>query len=468
MKTNTDSGKIDEILTRGVVEFIDPEGSFKKKLQENPQEIIIKLGVDVTRPDIHIGHAIVLRKLRQFQDLGCKVVFIIGDFTTRIGDPTAKSKVRPEIEQQEIENNAKTFVEQVGKILLTNTKVFSWIRNSDWFTSITDLNLPDDHKVNFQAKQNNTEINIQIEPNSFIGKAIVFEKTRMQLNNPELINKVSRIISLNSFLWTLKHITHSRLIERDMFQERIKKGEELYMHEMIYPVLQGIDSFVLSQIYGSCDLEIGGNDQTFNILMGRDVMKMNNQEPQAVMILKMLEGLDGKEKMSKSLDNYIGIIDAPSNMYGKVMSIPDSSIKNYFELATYTPIEELENIKKILEAGKTNPKDLKMRLAREIVAIYHGDKEAKRAEADFVGTFQKGGIPEGVEEGFTTKGANSTIEAVRVGLAGSNSEFRRLVGKGAVTNMETGEKITERDFLINKNQTWKVGKRKFFKWFIKD
>src|SRR3989344_3353304 len=295
---------VEEVLSRSVSTFVDPQGAFKDKLLKKingqyKKDIVIKLGVDPSRPDIHFGHAVVLRKLRQFQDMGCKVVFLVGDFTARIGDPSGKSKIRPEIEQAEVDHNAKTYIEQVGKILRTEPSIFSWIRNSDWFTNITDLNLPDNYKVDMDVTVKGKTTKIEITPNSFVGKAVVFEQTRMQVRD-------------------------LHLIDRDMFQERIKSGGELYMHEMMYPILQGIDSFVLSQIYGSCDLEIGGNDQTFNMLMGRDIMKANKTEEQAVLSLEILPGLDGKEKMSKSLNNYITITDSPSEMFGKIMSIPDS------------------------------------------------------------------------------------------------------------------------------------------------
>ena len=262
-------------------EFIDPEGKFKEKILrkakgEYEEDIIIKFGVDPTRPDIHLGHAVIFRKLRKFQDLGCKVVFLVGDYTAQIGDPTGRSKIRPEIEQKEVEANMKTYLDQVGKILLTDKNSFSWIRNSDWFTAITDIELPKGDKVKMSIEKEGKKTDIDFDANSFVGKAVVFEKTRMQPTITGFRGAIS-VITLKSLLWTLKHITHSRLIERDMFQERIKSGKELFMHEMLYPVLQGIDSFVLSEIYGNCDLEIGGTDQTFNMLIGRDIMKLNKK-----------------------------------------------------------------------------------------------------------------------------------------------------------------------------------------------
>lgn len=456
----TEKQKIDELFTRGVGEFIDPDGIFRKKLETNPEKVVIKFGVDPTRPDIHLGHAVILRKLRQFQDLGCKVVFLAGDYTAQIGDPTGKSKVRPEIEQVEIESNMKTFTDQVGKILHTDDKkVFSWIRNSDWFTAITDLMLPDGEKVSWNLKQGEQTLALNIEANSFVGKALIFEQTRMQVHDLKIKKNIA-IITLRSFLWSLKHITHSKLIGRDMFQERIKNGEELYLHEMMYPVLQGIDSYAISHIYGSCNLEVGGTDQTFNMLMGRDIMKLNKQEPQAVLAFKLLEGTDGKEKMSKSLDNYISITDEPNDMYGKIMSIPDSSIVNYFELCTFTPVDEIENIRKKLEKNSVNPKDIKMDLAKQIVEIYHGKNKATEAEKNFTNTFQKGEIP-GVVEEIEGEGLLTQI-LLRAKLFDSNSEVRRLFEAGAITDMTENKKLTSLEEVI-KGHVYKIGKHRFIK-----
>ncbi len=446
MKSHVD---LDELLSRGVGDLIDPTGAFRKKLQEEPEKIVIKFGVDVTRPDMHIGHAVVLRKLRKFQELGCKVVFLVGDYTTMIGDPTGKSKVRPEIDQKEVEKNMQTYLVQAGKILSTNPKVFSWIRNSDWFLNVTDIEPSAGIRVNFNS--------LIVNPSSFVGKAVIFEETRMQ--KAELKKAQIQTVSLTRILATLRHITHARLIERDMFQQRIDNGQELFMHEMMYPVLQGIDSSILASIYGSCDLEVGGTDQTFNMLMGRDVMRMNKQSEQAVLSFKLLEGTDGKEKMSKSLDNYVGITDEPSDMYGKILSVPDSSILNYFELCTYTPYERLEEIKQILNSGSMNPKDLKMELARQIVAEYHGEAASKKAEEDFITKFQKKEIPDDIKE----ISGEGTLADILVGqkIVPSKSEFRRLVEGGAVTNLETGEKITDTAFEVTESVTLKIGKMTF-------
>lgn len=462
--------ELDELFSRGVGEFIDPNNTFRKKLETNPENVVIKFGVDPTRPDIHIGHAVVLRKLRQFQNLGCKVVFLVGDYTAQIGDPTGKSKIRPEIQLSEIFINMKTYIDQVGKILdvktdesgnIINTPTFSWIRNSDWFTDVSDIGAT-------LENQENIEITIGDEkktyPNTFVGKAQLLDESRMQ--NTYLKNSIIYTISLSRVLGTLRHITHSRLISREMFQERINNEVELYMHEMLYPVLQGIDSHALARIYKSCDLEVGGTDQTFNMLMGRDVMKMYNQPEQAVLSFKLLEGLDGKEKMSKSLDNYVGITDDPNDMYGKIMSIPDSSIGNYFELCTFTPISDVENIRKGLENGSLHPKEAKMSLAKQIVEIYHGNDIAQKAEENFINTFQKKEIPDELEKVQIENGEKLMDAIVRAGVVESKTEFRRLVEAGAITNLETEEKITDSNYTPTASQKLKIGKRRFVEIII--
>ncbi len=438
--------EIEEILTRGVSTFIDPDGSFKKKLTENPEKVVIKFGVDPTRPDLHLGHAVVLRKLRQLQNLGCKVVFLIGDFTGSIGDPTGISKIRPEIERAEIEANMKTYLDQVGKILSTDKKVFSWITNSDWFYNFSDL---------FFGENPDQNISKQID---------LYIKTRMQtqvLGNPKLEQ-----ITIRGFLWTLRHVTHARLIERDMFRDRINSNSELYMHEMMYPVLQGIDSHVLANIYGSCDLEIGGSDQTFNMLMGRDVMKMNKQKEQAVMSMEIIEGLDGTQKMSKSLDNYIGITETPGDIYGKIMSLPDRLITKYFTLATHTPMSDIEKMEQDLKGEKVNPRDLKMQLAKQIVFEYHGEAGANSAEEDFVSKFQKKEIPDEMEEVKISGDGSLADVLVEKKIVESKSEWRRLVEAGAIMNLDTKEKVSDPNIKLEKDTPLKIGKHRFVKIVI--
>lgn len=436
---------LDELLSRGVSEFIDPEGKFKEKLINNPDKIVIKFGVDPTRPDIHLGHAVVLRKLRQLQDLGCKVIFLIGDLTAQIGDPTGRTKVRPEISIKEIEDNMETFKDQVGKILSTDTKVFDWITNSDWYIAPFDIFGQD------------------------IGEKLErYTSTRKQLSVTRKDNKQGiESVSLINFLSILRKITFAQLIERDMFQERIKEGRELYMHEMMYPVLQGIDSSAIAKIYGSCDLEVGGTDQTFNMLMGRNIMKVSQQDQQSVLVFKILPGLDGKEKMSKSLDNYIAITDEPTDMYGKVMSIPDSVIVEYLELCTDLATEEIKEIETQINNNEINPRDAKMCLAREIIKMYHSEDAASAAEEVFINTFQKKEIPADIEEITTEKNESGENEKlsdllVRAGIIESKSEFRRLVEQGGVHNLTTESTITDQ-FTEAEAGTYKIGKRRFIK-----
>jgi tyrosyl-tRNA synthetase len=470
MKMTNNMTDLDEVLSRAVSDLIDPDGSFRAKLQKKVQgqynkDIIIKLGIDPTRPDIHLGFAVVLRKLRKFQDLGCKVVFLIGNYTAQIGDPEGKSKVRPELDAKEIEQNAKTYIEQVSKILKTEPQNFSWITNSDWYYSPADLAPPSNiNAINMEIVSPEGQKNqVALDPNSMLARAVYYDSTRMQRTH--LHKQEISAVTLLGLMWTLRNITHSKLIQRDMFQERIKSGSELYMHEMLYPVLQGIDSSMIGRIYGSCDLEIGGTDQHFNMLIGREVMKANKQEPQAVMTMEILAGTDGKEKMSKSLDNYIGITEAPEEMFGKVMSIPDSAIASYFKLATYTPLPNIEDIEKELQSGKVNPRDIKARLAKEIVEIYHGREKAEKAEVSFNDVFKKGGVPENVTE-ITSDGKTKLVNLLlNFEIISSKSEFRRLIEEGAVC-IVGGEKISDAEFIPKETMSLRIGKKRFAKIII--
>jgi tyrosyl-tRNA synthetase len=449
---------LDEILTRGVGEFIDPEGAFRKKLEENPKQIKIKFGVDPTRPDLHLGHAVVLRKLRQFQNFGCKVIFLIGDLTAQIGDPSGKSKIRPEVNQQEVEENMKTYLEQVGKTLSTEKEVFSWIRNSDWYVSVTDITTPPNPTLNIES--GGKKIPLQLVTDHILAKAYFWSESRMQKE------KIKNYSLLNT-LAVLRTVSFSRLIERDMFQKRIQSGEAVFMNEILYPVLQGIDSNVLADIYGSCDLEVGGTDQTFNMLVGRDIMQVNKKEPQAVLAIKLLEGLDGKNKMSKSIDNYVAITDEPAQMYGKIMSLPDSSIINYFELCTYTPLEDIKKVEGNLKSGKTNPRDVKMRLAREIVEIYYGREISERAEGQFVSVFQKREVPTDIPSIKAKKGAFLGDVLSEKGLVSSNSEFKRLVDQGGIEMMLSKKLVEDYTQTLEKDDVVRVGKSKFLKIKVK-
>lgn len=461
--------RIDDILSRGVGTLVDPSDAFRKKLiakatGKQRGDIVVKFGVDPTRPDIHLGHAVVLRKLRQMQDIGVKVIFLIGDFTAQIGDPTGKSKARPEVEQAAIEANMKTYLDQVGKILNLDGSVFSWIRNSDWFYGVTDITAGPQAKVELNIKNaEGKEQVIPIDPNSFVGKAVLFDQSRMQTS---VLKMNAHGVTFATILSILRQITLGQLVERDMFQERIKSGEPLFMHEMMYPVMQGIDSNILARIYGSCDLEVGGSDQTFNMLMGRKVMEIGGLPEQSVLAFSLLVGTDGKEKMSKSLDNYIAITDQPSDMFGKVMSIPDSAMPSYLELCTFSPMEEVERILAGLKSGKLHPKEVKMNLAEQITAIYHGQEKAKAAREAFVNAFQKKEMPEDILEISVAKGTLLVDALLEGKLVESKTEFRRLLTDGAIRK-NGEEKLDDPLMVIDEPITLKIGKHRFVSIVLK-
>ncbi len=444
---------LNKIFTSGVSELIG-EKELRAKLEKNPTKVVIKYGVDPTRPDIHLGHAVCLRKLRELQDLGCKVVFLIGDFTARIGDPTGKSKIRPELEQAEVEANVKTYLEQAGKILKTNPENFVWIRNSDWFVGMNDIN--SDKKVAFGIDDKKVDLPI----NSAMAKAVIWEETRMQ---KKLGCKEIKYFSFISILAVLRKITHARLIERDMFQKRFKNNEPIFMHEMLYPVIQGIDSSVLHDIFGECDLELGGTDQHFNMLMGREVMEMNKKKPQAVITLPILEGTDGKEKMSKSMDNYVGITESPTDIFGKTMRIPDELISRWVELCTDLDSEEFAKRLK-----KENPRDLKAELAQELVRIYHGEEAAEKAPEEFSRMFSGksgGGKPDDIPEIQIEEGGWGIVELLaNAKLIASKSEGRRLIEQGGIKVNDEKVESVDANFEVGKGELiLQVGKRKWAK-----
>jgi tyrosyl-tRNA synthetase len=276
-----------------------------------------------------------------------------------------------------------------------------------------------------------------------------------------LLNRpVTHSVSVVNLLSVLRRITFAQLLERDMFQDRINNNEPLFMHEMLYPVVQGIDSDVLAQIYGSCDLEVGGTDQTFNLLMGRKVMEMTGREQQSILSFELLVGLDGKEKMSKSLDNYIAITDQPKEMFGKLMSISDAALGSYLELCTFTPMDEVKSIIINLENGKAHPKEVKMNLAEQVVAIYHGRDAANDARESFVHTFQNKEIPTDVASTSVTKGTLLSDALVSAGVLASKSEFRRLLDEGAI-RIDGETKIEDPHFAIEENVILKIGKHRF-------
>ena len=393
-----------EILRRGAVEII-PEDELRAKLRKSQKTgapLKIKLGLDPTAPDIHLGNAVVLRKLRQFQDLGHEVIVIIGDFTASIGDPSGASVTRPLLSPAEIAVNAKTYEEQYCRILdPSKTRV---VFNSEW-----------------------------------LGK----------LDLADIIRIASRT-------------TVARVLERDDFANRLASGRPIGLHEILYPVCQAYDSVVLE-----ADVELGGTDQRFNILMGRDLQEQFGQEPQIAMFMPLLVGLDGVQKMSKSLGNYVGITEPPNDIFGKVMSIPDNLMLQYFELCTDVPIPEIREIEARLASGKLHPMDVKKRLAREIVTIYHGAEAAQAAQAEFEKVFSARELPSEIPPIRVPASAfkDGKVWIVRLlttsGFAGTNSEARRLVEQGAVTLDD--ERITDvnAEIALEDGQVLRVGKLKF-------
>lgn len=356
------------------------------------------MGLDPTAPDVHLGHAVVLRKMRQFQELGHQVILIIGDFTGMIGDPTGKSETRKQLSREEIYENAKTYKEQVFKILDPDkTKV---VFNSEWLGRMT------------------------------------FE---------EVIKLASKY-------------TVARMLEREDFSKRFSEGKPISIHEFFYPLVQGYDSVALN-----ADVELGATEQKFNILMGRILQKEYGQEPQIAVLMPILVGTDGKRKMSKSLGNYIGVSDSPEEMYGKVMSIPDEIMIEYYNLATDLEQSEIEKIAEDLKEGRANPRDVKMRLAREIVKLYHGHEEALKAEESFVRVFQKKDLPDEIPV-FEIKDEKIWLPKLitLVGFSSSNSEALRMLRQGAVKI--NGEKIMDPvDLETDSPFVLQVGKRKFVK-----
>jgi tyrosyl-tRNA synthetase len=367
MKISTDTQKIDQLLHKRVVEVIVAEDLRKKLL--SGKRLRIKFGADPTAPDLHLGHAVLLKKLREFQELGHQVILLIGDYTARIGDPTGKSKTRPMLTEKEVKANAKTYLAQAGKVLDLKKVEVRW--NSEWF-----------------------------------GKM-----------------KFADIIALTS------RFTVARMIERDDFDKRLTDGVDVHMHELLYPMMQAHDSIAIK-----ADVELGSTDQRFNMLAGRDLQRKLGEQEQDVMIVgPLLVGTDGVKKMSKSLGNYIGITEAPEEMYGKIMSIPDSVLWDYFTMTTELPEEEIRVMREICAKGEMNPRDAKARLAREIVTTYHSARAAEKAEEQFRSMFQKKEVPEDVPEMTVTGGERLLIEVlVETQLATSKGEARRLVEQGGV------------------------------------
>ena len=389
-----------ELLRRGAVEIISEE-DLLAKLRRGPP-LRVKLGVDPSAPDIHLGIAIVLRKLRQFQDLGHEAILVVGDFTALIGDPSERKKTRPMLSREDIERNVATYRDQYGKILdPARTRV---VFNSQW-----------------------------LRPMGFESVITLAAKT-----------------------------TVARIMERDDFATRFRAGTPIFMHELLYPLCQAMDSVQLQ-----ADVELGGTDQKFNNLMGRDLQREFGQEPQVVLLTPLLVGLDGTEKMSKSLGNAIGITDPPNEMYGKTMSLPDALIAHYMEFTTDLSIDEVRMTARGLNDGTIHPRDAKARLAREIVAMWHGAEAAAEAEGAFDRQFKAGELPEEIPEMHVrrtdlTRGKLKVIDLlVRAGLATSKGEARRLVMQGGVSL--DGERVTQPDaeITVADGLLLRVGRRRF-------
>lgn len=388
-------------IKHGVADLINEQDLVKKiekSIKEN-KPLVVKLGLDPTAPDIHLGHTVPLRKLRLFQEFGHQVVIVIGGFTARIGDPTGKSVTRPPLTKEEVLKNAETYKTQIFKVLDPEKTIVR--DNSEWLES---MNFAD----------------------------------------------VLRLAS---------SYTVARMMERDDFSKRFKEGRPIGVHEFMYPLMQGHDSVALH-----ADVEFGGTDQTFNLLMGRHLQELEGQEPQVVITMPLLEGLDGIQKMSKSLGNYIGIDEEPKEMYGKAMSIPDELMMRYFMLVTDMSIEDQEDMAKRLESGELHPRDAKMQLARTIVRLYHGEEAALEAEEEFKRVFQQRAMPTDIPE-YAIDAPTEPIFVPQfctdAGLTASNGEARRSIKAGAFK--VNGEKYTEENLKLEDGMIVQVGKRKFVK-----
>jgi len=388
-----------EIIRRGVAEIV-PEEELKQKLYKSIKEnrpLKAKLGLDPTAPDIHLGHTVVLNKLRQFQDLGHEVHLIIGDATGRIGDPSGKSETRKQLTEEEIRANAATYQEQIFKVL---------------------------------------------DP----------EKTIVHYNSEWLMN-----MNLEAVLRLAGRYTVARMLERDDFDKRYKEGLPIGVHEFLYPLMQGYDSVVLE-----ADVELGGTDQKFNLLVGRHLLREYGHEPQIALMMPILEGLDGVQKMSKSLGNYIGVNEDAYEMFGKTMSITDELISRYFELLTRVPMNEIKAMQAKMDGGELNPRDAKISLAKELISMYHDAEEAEKAEARFKLVYSQGDIPDDIPE---VEVADKEIWLPKFlqdnNMASSSSDGRRMLKQGAVR--VNGQRHEDENLHVSDGMVVQVGKRKFIR-----
>ncbi len=391
-----------EIIKRGAVEVID-EKDFTARLEKSiktGKPLRIKAGFDPTAPDLHLGHTVLLHKMRHFQELGHEVVFLVGDFTGIIGDPTGKSETRKSLTPEEVSENAKTYLEQVFKILDRDKTIVMF--NSEWMNKLTPVDF-----INLAAKY-----------------------------------------------------TVARMIERDDFQKRLAANLPISLHELLYPLIQGYDSVVMQS-----DVELGGTDQKFNLLVGRDLQRAHGQVPQNILTMPLLEGTDGVNKMSKSLNNSIGVLDSGSEMFGKIMSISDDLMWRYYELLSEISTEELAKLKQDASSGALNPKIAKVQLGRELVTRYHSEDVADKAVQEFENVFKKKELPDEVPE-FPGWGSESwPVWKVlkESALCSTTSDARRMIKQGAVSI--DGEKVTDENHEISgdRNCLIKVGKKRFLK-----
>ena len=392
-----------KIIKKGTLDIINEEELIKKleKSINNNKPLKIKLGLDPSAPDIHLGHTVILRKLKQLQDLGHEIIIIIGDFTGKIGDPTGKSKMRKSLSDEEVLQNAKTYEEQVFKILDKEKTTIKF--NSEWLSKLT------------------------------------FEDV-LQLT---------------------QYTTVARMLEREDFRLRFENQRPIYLNEFFYPLMQAFDSTAIE-----ADIEFGGTDQRFNLLSGRTLQKEIGKEPQVVIMMPLIEGLDGKNKMSKTLGNYIGIYESAKSKYQKVMEIPDELIVKYYTLLTDVGDEKIKEVKSKLKDENINPRDMKMDLAREIVSLYHTAEEVDQAEERFKMIFQMGQKPKDIDTINTEKENFDLIQiVVDKGLVSSKSEFRRLLAQGGVKIND--KKITKEEFLPKEGEfVVQIGKKKFIKIIV--
>lgn len=400
-----------EILKRGLVDLVT-EAELLKKLEksyDSGKPLVVKWGADPSRPDLHLGHAVVIEKMRQFQELGHDVHFLIGDFTAMIGDPTGKNETRPALTREEVKENSKTYARQIFKIL--DPQKTKTVYNSSWIDPLTPVD----------------------------------------------------------FIRIASQYTVARMLERDDFSKRHKAGVPIALHEFLYPLIQGYDSVAMK-----ADVELGGTDQLFNLMVGRDLQRGNGQASQIVMTTPILEGLDGVQKMSKSLDNYIGFDETPRDMFGKSMRISDPLMLRYYELVTDVPLKEIEVMRVQMKEGKINPRDLKVRLARTIVERFHGSTAAAAAVEEFERIFVNKGLPDQIDEVEVQASKFTDVIDVPsflkdIGVSPSTSEARRLIEGGGleIAGAKVKDFKQKFDFKAGSDVIVKAGKKKFLKLKVK-